>query len=441
MISNNMKITKQNILYLLVLVQVACLFILPPIDGTTSGIRNVLWGLFGGISIVVMCYAFIKKRVVFSTYSSIVIVIFFGLCFVSGIWALYNEISVGDIIRGIMPFLWLAYILFLPNELNRQREHMLLNLLSIVVLAYALRIVIFYLIYVRNNIYERVTFHLYQSTSFMTMFGVLLFVYLYLTTCQRRYILGYVVTYVSVILTETKAMLACVLVGLVLFSLLLYIGERNSGREKKFFFSKKMLLLLCTGVVIMVALFVTTKLGYRWKNAVEISEKVEENDISSDVTTGNIQNDSFKPSMSIEVKDVGSVSVRMVEYVTAVEKWKESPIFGKGLGYRWDAKELGYGGSVMYMHNILAYLLMDFGIIGIVFIVIVIVSFMVMLLRIMRLKKMNQDILQFLFLFSALIMAFAYANFFAVFRTIEFIFLISIIVSMIVEKSGRIKED
>jgi O-antigen ligase len=118
--------------------------------------------------------------------------------------------------------------------------------------------------------------------------------------------------------------------------------------------------------------------------------------------------------------------------------WKLSPIFGQGIGFRWQADGLDYGGPVIYMHNIIAFVLMDFGIIGILYILFVVIGIFIMIVRTFKRKVCNNNYIYILF--SSIIMAFIYANFFAVFRSIDFIVICSVLISMMINEFNAQKE-
>lgn len=436
------KITSKNFLFVLIVAHLCFLFFLPPIDGNTTAIKFILLALFGVLSLVTVLYTLVQKRIDLCSRASILVIAFFVMCMASSLWAMTRSIPFGDVLRGIMPFLWLSYILFLPKELSGDKQEFLIRVLSVIAALYSLRIIVYFMVYVRNNIYERVTFHLFQSTSFLTMFGVLLFLYLFLRTFQKKYIVLFAVAYISVVLTETKSMMACVIGGILVFAIITFAGEIRNG--KKFTYSKRVfwMLFLCLGITVI--LFTGTKLGYRWRNVIEIVQVPEEDPEDTQAPPGKEEGQGETPdknySQIIKVKDPGSVSDRLIEYKTAIEKWKHSPVFGQGLGYRWSAAGLDYGGPVIYMHNVVAFCLMDFGIIGILYLLAVIISLLFLFVKVSKCRKMDGQVLQFYFWFAACITAFVYANFFAVFRSIEFVLLMAVMISMVLIKGKEIEQ-
>ena len=179
---------------------------------------------------------------------------------------------------------------------------------------------------------------------------------------------------------------------------------------------RKVLIVECCLLACMVILMAGTNLGKRWKTMVSISDN-----------NGSIEGNEAEEPEKIVTVDEGSVSVRIIELKMAVKSFINSPIFGQGIGYRWQADGLDYGGPVLYMHNILAYILMDFGILGAAYIIIILVAIIRMNAK--MLKKSNGKIEDggvFLLSFSVIAMAFVYANFFAVFRSIEFVIICSV---------------
>ena len=138
----------------------------------------------------------------------------------------------------------------------------------------------------------------------------------------------------------------------------------------------------------------------------------------------------------------GSVAPRLVEYKVAYENWKESPILGKGLGYAWHSDKLPYADGIIFMHNIIAYWLMDYGVVGIAFLILVIIAIIGCFIKIVKNANANNYVEWGLatLAFTILVMMFVYANFFAVFRNIDFSIICAICISILVGISRLEKE-
>ena len=445
MIEHLKKIKTLSIWYKLVSIQFLLLLFMPPMDGKTSSVRLLIYIVFALLS-VVTALAFVKEKILTKTIQMngplIFVGIFFIMCIISGVWSLVNHNPLSDVIRGVLPFVWFLYIIIIIQTMSMDDIKGLFDVIGGLSVVYAIRIFIFYFIYVAGHSGDRVTFHLIQSTSMMPMVGTILFGYYFVVKEKKKnvYIILSLICYISVVLTETKSMLLAVLAGWILLTVLLLAISKNFIIEKKSIrrrvISVCILMTLCTMITIGM-----TNLGNRWKNMVSI--KGNNTEVSTEYSKPTAENSKPTATTSskneIVVVDTGSVSVRLIEMQTAKACLIKSPIMGKGLGYRWTAKGINYGGPVIYMHNIFAFTMMDFGIVGILFIISLLSILFIMLLKVYRKRDGKlEDKVAFMMTFSIITMAFIYANFFAVIRSIEYVLVCSVFFAALYMEYKRI---
>ncbi|MBS7007116.1 O-antigen ligase family protein [Anaerostipes sp.] len=426
MISAVQKTTKNSdMVYKLLILQIILLFILPPLDGKINIIRVIIYAIFSFISIALVLIfvkkAFFERKIkVDLTFWSVMF--FFGMCAVSAVWGISRGILLTDVVRGILPFVWFIYIIVLTQSLTSVHLEKIIRVIGVLAVFYAARIIIYYFIYVFGNPYERVTFHLVKATSIMPMIGSLILGYYFIQrrTKNLRYFVGFLVCYITVLLTETKAMLIALVIGWIILEICIACYIRKQKTDKNKLIGKMFIiccsLFICTGIMML-----GSNLGKRWESMIAVKEVKEKNEEGIEETEKKV------------IVDQGSVSVRIIEIKTALQKFKESPVLGQGIGYRWIAKGIDYGEPVIYMHNILAFVVMDFGIIGLIYVVLI----MIFLINMFRKTFRNSVLIgmsrkNFILYFSIIIMAFSYANFFAVFRNIEFVVICSVCIAAFV---------
>ena len=404
MISN----IKKNFMFYVIVLQILMLPILPAMDGSMNPLRYVVYILFAIMSIaVVVNYIILKKLRIDIAFKYILS--FVVMCGISATWSFSRGIPITDIIRGLLPFVWFIYILIMFHSLKGLEFDHVLMVISIVALIYAIRIVVYYMIYVAGHKFERVTFFLVQSTSIMPMIGTLIFLY-YCIRKSKFSIPAFIcmlICYTSVIITETKSMQLSLLIGFIIYLTMYFRSIRGEDPELKKAYITNGLKAITLIIICTVVIFMITNAGTRWANTVSIDQK-------------------------INVIDTGSISVRIIELQTAFKNWLSSPVLGQGIGFRWQADGLDYGGPVIYMHNILAFVLMNFGIIGILYIVLAVVGIFTMIIKTFKRKVINTK--PILVLFSIVIMAFLYANFFAVYRNIDYVIALSALIAMMLKE-------
>lgn len=447
------KIKEKGMIYYLLVAQVVFLLVLPAMDGKINTFRIFLYFVFAITSVAIVVLAVIecfKNRKAFDKVF-IIVMTFFLMCTISAIWAMIRNVPFADVVRGIAPFVWYIYIIVIVVGVRLEETEKLNRAVGMIALMYSARIYVYYFLYVAGEEGERVTFHLYKATSIVPMIGVLIFCYYFLKyeNAKMRYIVALLFCYISVILTQTKSMLIAVLIGVFL----VLAGTGMCAKKKicaESEMKKRYILIIGVIFVSTTILMFTTSLGNRWKSMVSVnqpSEMISSEMISSEIelsettssemnsTETEVNKDSDKPQIVVEK---GSVSVRIVELKTAIKHFINTPILGEGIGYRWVAEGVDYGKPVIYMHNVVAFCMLDFGIMGLVYLFVVVLIFFKMEYKVI---KANVDLelkKSFQFSLAVIIMAFAYANFFAVYRSIEFVVLCSIYIGKIILEYRRI---
>ena len=430
---------KKNTIFCLLAIQIIWLYILPALDGQMSPQRIMNYAGFALLSVLIVIDALkegvLKKRDgIFWTVIS-----FFGICAVSAVWALINGVPIQDVIRGGLPFVWFIYVVIITNLIDRKGFSCLIKLIGILSVVYAVRIFAYYFGFVYGNPGERVTFHLSKATSMMTLVGTLIYMYFFVVEQKKKKMICYFamifLCFVATIFTETKAMFLSLLLGIIIFLVLSLVLLRKGSQNK---IEKKKIGILFFSVFICSVVLMGTSLGARWRNMIALESNSESTQGKEEGTQvqeigqndKNLQihgNGEDIRSGKVVIKDQGSVSVRLIELRTALEHFRESPLLGKGLGYRWEAEGLDYGEPVIYMHNIIAFTALDFGLLGILYLVTVLFVVIKKLFLVMKDSRIEMELKRkFVLCFSMIAMAFVYANFFAVFRSIEYVIICSV---------------
>lgn len=394
---------------------------MPGLGEMNSVYGLITYGLFGILSILLVL-TYIKNNNVEFNLCNKFVVVFFIICLISGVYGCINENQISDFIRGIIPFCWYCYIIVFSSEKYNLEYNKIINFLGIIASVYSLRIIVYYIIFVMLGDSTRVTLNLSTATSPVTIVGILIFTYLFIfnkNKYRKLYFAGIILCYFAMNLTITKSMIIATILGIiVLLSLIVFILTKIKA-EKKILKQgiKDILIIIMALIVVTGIVYMTTNMAQRWESAAQAV----------------VSNESD-----------GSVAPRLIEYSVAYENWKESPVLGKGLGFRWHSDKLPYANGVIFMHNIIAYLLLDFGIVGIIYITSVIIMLVSLLFTTIRKSNymVNLNSLGMVSLSFAIIsMLFIYANFFAVFRNIDFTIICALFISIIVSVSRNIKSN
>ena len=410
---------KANIYSKILLLQLIILFLMPGLGQMNSAWGIITYAIFGILSVILVALYIKNEPFQFSLCNKLVL-LFFVICFISGIYGCCKGNSLANFIRGLLPFCWYIYIIIFSSKRERSSYSRIVLGFALVACAYALRIIIYYIVFVLLGESSRVTLNLSVATSPITMVGVIIFIYFYLFYSRKfsgLYLGGMALCYLAMSLTITKSMTVANVLGIVIFAILvliirLKIKDKNFGISS---FFKKLLIIVGILVIVTGVIYMTTNMAQRWESA---AEAVATNEMD------------------------GSVAPRLVEYKVAYENWKESPVLGKGLGYTWHSDKLPYADGIIFMHNIIAYWLMDYGVVGIAFLIVVIIAIIGCFIKIVKNANANNYVEWGLatLTFTILVMMFVYANFFAVFRNIDFSIICAICISILVGISRLEKE-
>ncbi|MCX7922461.1 MAG: O-antigen ligase family protein [Clostridia bacterium] len=530
----------------LIFIQVVLLYFMPAIPASLNIINIVSYVTFACLSVAVFFIICLNFRNIKIERISILILAFFTLSFISVYNVMLGKIPLNDYIRGLIPFCWLIYYFFFTSLFGKEEIEKVINLFYYVCLAFSVTIIVYYFIYVAFNPYSRVTFYYLNSTLPFPMFATLIAVYRIAT---KRRILDYIlllIHFTAIVFTETKSLLLCTIVSLVL----LLTNTKFESRVQKFKFISFILVALIAYTSIT---FLALGVGKRWDSINVSIQKVSVDETSNDLavhssagkatsyfntedkvrganasntTAKTVENKNNKPvgaepankgkdtgtnknnsstvgeaskgkdtavsiddnkatseankgkdtdvsisdnkvtnesnkaatpesdkkekvKINIEDKDKGSISARLNEFSIAIKELKNNILLGNGLGYKYNAEALGYGSDrIAYMHNIIAYFLLDFGIMGVIFLGVFLVEIFKVFLRNRKSSLVNIPKANYNSLIACLILSFlAYTNFFAMIRNIHSIFIFILFLSALViinkeEKANeRLKED
>lgn len=449
-------------LYFILRIQLILLFFLPamgkaPLAQANSGAGQVYKvAMYIIYAILSMSFVFLfvgLKKFKLDKYVWWIIA-FYGVCGIGMIWGLIRGEAFTDLIRGVLPFCWYVYIPVIVQELDTKLDDILV-LLAGIAFCFTVRLLAYYFIYRFGREYARVSYYFPKTTSFMYILGAIIFVYLFMADIGRKWIsiVGAIVCYLAVIFAEAKSTLLATIFGVscvVVFTELSCIIGKSDKKETKRKFKIRGLSVIILMLLMTIAFLTKTDLGKRWEILIDsvrenFRDNIDDNfssnnDIDDNFSDNNIDKEKVDKNLAEKIgniieSDQGSMGVRVIEYKTAYENWKASPILGQGIGYRWTAEGIDYGGAVLYMHCLTAYVLMDFGIVGIIYLVTVMGAFGVMIFKVMKMRQIQTEKkISFYVYVSAIGAAFIYANLTAIFRDIEFVLLCAVLISGVIVK-------
>ena len=441
---------KRNYIYYLILIQTILLYFLPSIRTNFLYIDIV----FGLLSFATFMIIVVNARHIRVDAMGIWLFVFFIICSVYAYNVLIGKVSLVEYIRGLIPFSWFIYYFLYTNFMKKDELNKLLKALYYVALLSSMTVILYFVIFVSLNAYSRVTFYYVNSTVPFSILAVLFSISkVHENKGIKRYYFFLVIGYTSVLLTETKSLLISTVIGVVF--LLLSMRFDNKGEKAKFIISILLIIALLT-----FSLFSALDIGKRWNFLKYSTENEQTNEYLVDsvkneydyvfmYSTENEQTNEYLDEnawnlfkgllkqrinpQSYEIMDKGSVSVRIMEFSIALSELKGNYMFGNGLGYEYDASELGYGSDkVGYMHNIIAYFMLDFGILGLILLISLIRLLIVQYLRNMKQNACSKELINHNALIGAVILSFAvYANFFAMIRSIHFNYMIIFFIAML----------
>lgn len=428
-------IGKRTVVVVLVMLQILMLVIFPPVSAEYSLWRITIWSVFAIISAVVVIISFISKPHVYKE-GTMIIVAFLLLNVCSYFVGLKNGIPLKDYIRGILPFLYFLYIYVIEKQGDNKLDYYE-KMFEIVAIAHAVKIIFAFFYYdcLRTNV--RVTMYVPSFGSLIIIIGIICFFGRIVNGKHetKEYVFswgGVILCWVSIIITQTKALVISTFFGILTITFLVC---RLHSRVQ---YLRRIILVILVLIIEMSLIYSTTNLGQRWINS--IIQKVDSVETVVDTTEGiTEQTKESTTGEKVVVKD----TVRVAEIKYAINTWKTAPITGKGCGYRWKSDIIENEKPHMYMHNILAYFLMDYGIFGILWLIlfgVIVIKRMVEVCTSKPKDSLDQEYISIIMNFSVIASAFLYANMFAVFRNIDFIFLFSIITGIYLSRCRRIKE-
>lgn len=438
-------------LYFLLILQLIMLFFLPAMGkaplAQESGVMGrvykvIMYIIYAILSVGFVCRFVLVKKIKLEKYMWWIFA-FYGICGIGLLWGLIRGEAFADLIRGVLPFVWYIYVFAIVQELAIKLDDILV-LLAGLAFFYTIRLLIYYFIYRFGREGVRVSFYFAKTTSFMYILGTVLFVYLFMAGIGRKWmnIVGVILCYLAVIFAESKSTLLAALFGvscIIFFTIFSCIIGKTDKKEIKGQYWKRGLLVIILMMLMTVGFFAKTDLGRRWAILIDsiqenFGEDIDIKNSTSDKNIAENRNITEKISKIIE-SDQGSMGVRVIEYKTAYESWRDSPILGQGIGYRWTAEDLDYGGAVLYMHCITAYILMDFGILGIIYLIATLGALVIMTFKVLKMNQIQTEKkISFYVYISAISAAFIYANLTAIFRDIEFVLLCAVLISGVIVK-------
>lgn len=447
-------IGKRTAVEVLVMIQILMLVIFPPVSADYSLWRITIWSVFAIISAVVVIISFISKPHVYKE-GTMIVVTFLLLNACSYFVGLKNGIPLKDYIRGILPFLYFLYIYVIEKQGDNKLDYYE-KMFEVVAIVHAVKIIFAFFYYdcLRTNV--RVTMYVPSFGSLIIIIGIICFFGRIVNGKHetKEYVfswVGLILCWVSIIITQTKALVISTFFGILIITFLIC---RLHSRVQ---YLRRISLAILVLIIEMSLIYSTTNLGQRWINS--IIQKVDSVETSVDTTEGiteqTLEQIIVVPSMEGEKEEtvnkesatgekvVVMDTVRVAEIKYAINTWKTAPITGKGCGYRWKSDILENEKPHMYMHNILAYFLMDYGIFGILWLIlfgVIVIKRMVEVYASKPKDSLDQEYISIIMNFSVIASAFLYANMFAVFRNIDFIFLFSIITGIYFSRCRRIKE-
>lgn len=424
----NQKIDMIKTVRIAFVIQFILLAVFPVVNNEYNVWKITIWGLFAVLSLFLCVVTFFTKKM-YKREVTKLIVVFAAINIISMLWGILHGVTVADSIRGVLPFVYFIYVYIIEKWNDREWNLKYEWMIAGVALIQALEIVGVYIYYDCIHTLVRVTYYIPASTRFITIYGIIFFFSMWTNMKERNIkkelggLLGMVICWIAVVLTQTKSMLVCAVLGvLIVLGLRLLLTENRKKAILRGGVAAFILLL------VSVLFFSFTSIGSRWSRWSSSIMQNENSFIEEEYSDNSYFVINTKEGESVVVTDSAS---RLYEVSAAIQNWKTSPILGKGCGYQWVNEEISDSTPRRYMHNLLAYMLMDYGIVGIGWLIVFGVYLLRLFVKVVKVRQKNASIfLNIITEFSIIIAAFVYANFFAVFRTIDFIFMFSIIVGI-----------
>lgn len=330
--------------------------------------------------------------------SNLYLLFFISLVFSSFYGVLIKTTSLNEMVIGIIPFLFLGiyWILLFHTKSIKSLQLLCSYIIMSGSIVSAKILSIFILNSIRGEYLSRVTFSYPKSTTPLTMIAGTLSLYFVLSSKKNRTIKVYFILFLmntlAVFVTFTRSMILTLGASFVIY-LVLFIKLRFKIKKK---ILKRNLLKV---TLILIPLFT-----FYNKQITEVFSLffIRFTSLSSGLTV-----------------DPNSIA-RLTEIEISYGKFVEQPLLGYGIGYLFQP---GASGNLHgYTHNIFSYLIVASGAIGTLIYVVMIAYFYFDHVRLInRTSKVNVELSHFLIAtFVCLNILFFYAQFFAVFRTIEY---------------------
>lgn len=406
---------KQPVIFIILLIQTFLLLILP-FPSQYTGVNLGVLALFGSLSLICV-FLYLKERDFATDILGNLLIIFFIICIVSIVNALvFNKVSLGDVARGLAPFLWLMYYFVFNHFLDADKMESIVDMLVVVAFVFTVILWFYFFIYIiiPQDSLARVTYYYANSTQVFAFIGTLVCVGRYFSSKKWADLVLGAFCCSGVLLVETKSMTLALILSLVV--LLIFIRSQNRKVH-----AKSLVTVVVSLVLVFIGVLGGLDMGKRWDRVLILKPSDEAAEPSEEEWR-----DQPSPNLVLQTSDAGSITVRIDEVKTILSEVEKSPWIGKGLGYKYDSSALGYGDAVAYSHNIFAYFLLDFGILGVAFLVGLMFYVFVSFAKAYKMFKHEHFMRNKLTLSVVCILGIiVYANFFAIIRSIQTIFVFS----------------
>lgn len=260
-----------------------------------------------------------------------------------------QQIPLGDIFRGFIPFL--LFFIFYPTVLLLKSKRLNFDkiVFSLVLwgLLYSLNNIILFILNTINSyaIYSRITMLDQNTISAMPLFLAVISLYFIVSgkcILFQRYtwIFIHAISVIGVFVTQTRSMILVVLLFYIMILAILVV----TGKFKAFITYN--VFIYSVGLMFTVLIFLSNSFRELLKNIFNRFERIGQGD--------------------------HNVSERYDEYISALNIFSDNPLLGGGVGIRFNER---YNELVNYMHNSFLYFLANIGIIGLL-ILLILLSYM-----------------------------------------------------------------
>jgi hypothetical protein len=401
-----------------------------------------------------------KRKIIFFSILAIFILKNFHIAF-------SNSVEIYDWLRGILPFT--TCLLYLPLSAkfstNEKLTRKFFYAMGIIFFLYSAQVIIYYFMhklykshwyffengawihidkeaidqYPKNLVFffkQRITAILSESTNPFVPLGFIVGQVLYYFNNKNKvYYFGLALVVVSIIaavMTITRSMLLCMcIVSGLLFLATCFLKNKELIKRGIFLF------LFTTAITVSTIFALDLQDVYLNRFVQLIYHMNQKESIATDTNADTNINAETKGSLGLcQNKDMATdanINARIVEYKEAIKIFSTSPIFGAGFGIKHKILlDVGFGKMEMhevgYIHNWVLYILMCGGIVGFL-----LYSFILCYPLVWTLKN-PKNIVNIL-LATSLLFLIIYGCTFAVFRLINFNFLLAIFWAIVYKKN------